>query len=260
MVEVSVLIPCKVGESRILNSIESIYDSRVNMEILVGINGQDSSLKKLLQNLEIKNLEIFQLSNQFNTSSILNFLLLESKGKYIARMDADDTSMPNRIIHQISVMNRNKKIAVLCGNSILNNGEIVKSGASNFISCTAVLKSNPIIHPTVMFKREMFDNIQKELKYNTWWNKSQDYELWTRLVRVYSFYYDQNPVLIYNSNFSIKNFTSQHFYFSVAKIKNLLWHIIRSRNCGCRKIEVLREILTLYRLITVYIKVVLRNA
>lgn len=259
MVEVSVLIPCNIGEIRVLNSVKSIYDPRVKMEILVGLNGQDSSLKKLLKNLPIKDLEVFELSTECNTSSILNFLVHRSKGKYIARMDADDISLPNRIVHQISVMNRNENIAVLCGNSFLSSGEIMKSSLSNFISCKDVLKSNPIIHPTVMFRREVFDSLEKELKYNSWWNRSQDYELWSRLVRVHVFYYDREPVLIYNANFNFKNFTSQHFYFSIAKIKNLFWHIRFARNCGCKKTEVLREILTLYRLLTVYIKVLFKN-
>jgi hypothetical protein len=110
-----------------------------------------------------------------------------------------------------------------------------------------------------MFRREAFNNLDEELRYNPWWNKSQDYELWTRLARERVIYYDRELVLIYNSSFDFKNFTYQHFYFSVAKIKNLFWHIILSRNCGCKKTYILGEFLTLYRLLSVYLKVLLKN-
>ena len=259
MVEVSVLIPCNVGDIRVLKSVKSIHDSRVNMEILVGINGPDSSLRELLKDLDINDLAVFELSTDCNVSDILNFLVHISKGKYLARMDADDTSLPNRIVHQISVMNNDKSITVLCGNALLSSGRIIKPLVSSFLLCPDVVKCNPIIHPTVMFRREAFNNLDEELRYNPWWNKSQDYELWTRLARERVIYYDRELVLIYNSSFDFKNFTYQHFYFSIAKIKNLFWHIILSRNCGCKKTYILGEFLTLYRLLSVYLKVLLKN-
>lgn len=259
MVEVSILIPCKVGDTRVLKSVKSIHDSRVKMEILVGINGADLPLRELLTGLGIKDLAVFELSTQWNTSDILNFLVHVSQGKYMARMDADDLALPNRISHQISIMNNNKNIAVLCGNALLSTGGVFKSVISGFIFCMDVIKYNPIIHPTVMFRRDAFDNLYAELRYNPFWKRSQDYELWTRIARKRLIYYDREPVLIYNSSFSFTNFTYQHFYFSIAKIKNLFWHLIFSRKCGCKKTYILREFLTLYRLLSIYVKVLWKN-
>jgi len=45
MIDVSVIIPCRIGETRVIDAIKSIYEQKISVEILVGIDGNDSNLK-----------------------------------------------------------------------------------------------------------------------------------------------------------------------------------------------------------------------
>jgi glycosyltransferase EpsE len=256
MPEVSVIIPCRVGENRILDAIKSIYDQHTKMEILVGIDGIDSNLKNKIENLKIDGLRVYEYAKPIGTTKILNDLIRESQGKYIARMDADDLSLPNRLMMQSSFMNSNPEVDLMCANAYKKDGTLLIKSESRYISVKDLLKGNPVIHPTVFLKSESFK--RNGFKYNEKWKRSQDYELWTRFVRNGSIYFSSDPVINYRYDFKIKNFSRQFFFFNIAFAKNLVWSIFRGRSNFHSK----DLILAFFKLITAplaYLKIVIWN-
>ncbi|CAA6819082.1 MAG: Glycosyl transferase family 2 [uncultured Sulfurovum sp.] len=126
----------------------------------------------------------------------LNEGILLAKGKYIARMDADDISLPSRLEEQVSFMGNNPEIGV-CGTAVLN----LSTGSSWILSSTdkmlksELLFSTVFAHPTVMMNKALL--LENQLFYNETFLQSQDFELWIRLADYTKFANLKIPLLRY---------------------------------------------------------------
>ncbi len=112
----------------------------------------------------------------------LNFGIKKAAGEYIARMDADDISMPDRFKKQIEYLRVHKDVDVVGAWFIKMNAdgtifEEPRLPESHEAICVNMIFENPICHPSVMFRREVFDggNGYKKVV-------AEDYDLWTRLA------------------------------------------------------------------------------
>lgn len=255
MVEISVLIPSKVGEHRLPAAIKSIYDKDLNIEILVGIDGSDSNLIKELNDLKIENLTVYEFNKDTGTTKILNELLLITQGEFIARMDADDLSLPKRLSTQINFMKENSDVSMICTNALGNSGTRMMKRARGFLDYKDFLNNNPVIHPTVMMRKS--DLTEGNYSYNNKWIKSQDYELWTRISRRRKIYYDSEPLVQYTKTFNLKGFSKQYFYFKIAQIKNLFWHLFK--NSSSSKLLAFRIFFVFLLMPIDYLKIVIWN-
>lgn len=130
----------------------------------------------------------------------LNKGLRIAKGKYIARMDADDISDLHRLQIQYEFMEENPDIAV-CGTG-RNNLNVDKQSRKTYntysksddIMSVFVLRS-AFTHPTVMFRRAIVD---EGFSYDESFICAQDYDLWERLFeRGYTFANIDIPLLNY---------------------------------------------------------------
>lgn len=255
MVEISVLIPSKVGEHRLPAAIKSIYDKDLNIEILVGIDGSDSNLIKELDNLKIEKLMVYQFNNDTGTTKILNKLLLITQGEFIARMDADDLSLPKRLSIQVNFMRENPEITIMCANALEKGGALMMKRARGFLDYKDFLNNNPVIHPTVMMRKSHLT--EGNYAYNNKWKKSQDFELWTRISRRKKIYYDSEPLIQYTKTFNLKGFSKQYFYFKIAQLKNLFWHLFK--NSSSSKLLVFRVFFVFLLMPIDYLKIVIWN-
>lgn len=112
----------------------------------------------------------------------LNYGLEMSRGEYIARMDSDDISHPDRLKRQVEFMVNNADVGVL-GTSydiIDEHGNFVRRiesiGQNNDIR-TSLTYRNPIAHPTVLAKRELLLSVGGYMG----GLHSEDYNLWCRI-------------------------------------------------------------------------------
>lgn len=114
----------------------------------------------------------------------LNKGLETSTGKYIARMDGDDFSHPDRFEREVSFLEANPDVMVVGGqmNIMDEDGRITSSrsyptgGLKLFLfSCAR----NPLAHPTTMMRREVVD---KGYRYDESLKMSEDLDFWLRLM------------------------------------------------------------------------------
>lgn len=113
----------------------------------------------------------------------LNEALKLAKGKYIARMDGDDVSHPDRFEKQMQFLENNQKFSWVGSNLILIDEKGERWGKRQYPQIPdekAFLKFSPYAHPTIMIHRE------KMLEYGGYKTgnspyRSEDYELFMRL-------------------------------------------------------------------------------
>jgi glycosyltransferase involved in cell wall biosynthesis len=229
----SVIIPVRNAQNTILKSLDSVLNQKyVNFEILIGIDkSHDSTVQLLDKYRSFPNIRIYEFYEPMGISAILNHLILHSRGDYIVRMDADDVMLENRMKLQFDFMEQNPFCGVLASRSITNKSSgTISKDESRQLFCADFLNINPISHPTVVFRRIIFD--KNHSYYNPLYKRSQDYELWIRLVRETNIFFLDIPAINYHSDVTLKKIILQFYYFSRVKYKNLLWHLF-IKKCDC---------------------------
>jgi glycosyltransferase involved in cell wall biosynthesis len=122
------------------------------------------------------------ISNKHDFINSLNIGLHMAKGKYIARMDADDIMFPHRLQTQLNFMESHPDIGV-CGSWVETFGKmngIIKRPVDHFDIVSDMLRTNPLIHPSVMIRRSMLH--QSGCFYKSGYPCAEDYKLWTDLA------------------------------------------------------------------------------
>ena len=125
----------------------------------------------------------------------LNYGLKVAKGEYIARMDGDDISLPNRFEKQIAFLDSNPDV-VLCGAAIkvIDSDRVIMYPESHDNIKLEFLTQNCIVHPSVMIRKSILDF--HSLTYDINKEPAEDYNLWVKLLN-YGKLYNIQEVLLY---------------------------------------------------------------
>lgn len=115
-------------------------------------------------------------------SKTLNRGLRMARGKYWARMDADDISLPRRLENQVTFLEKNSDVSVV-GTRAKTIG-LQKEQTWRYPTVDAEIRAemlfnSALVHSTVMLRRQRF--VRQGLGYALKVDRAQDYELWTRL-------------------------------------------------------------------------------
>ena len=183
---VSVLIPCYNCEEYVEEAVMSIVKQTYsNLEILVIDDGSTDNTGCILQELAKKDNRIKYIKNTTNLKLIktLNKGLDLCKGKYIARMDADDISLPERIEKQVIFLEKHSEIGIV-GTYIQIFG--VRKGVWRMDTSDKYIRAHlfcntSFAHPTVMIRTSVLrDNC---LYYKTEYPHAEDYKLWCDMAQ-----------------------------------------------------------------------------
>lgn len=184
---ISVLLPVRNGMPFIKEALASILNQNINNWELIVINdGSTDETSDWLNMQDDPRLRILDTGG-VGLVNALNFGLKYCRGEFIARMDADDVAEPNRFELQIACLSEDSSVGVVCTDiicideqgkkigeevSCYNSNEYIKKGLLYQI------KFKPIIHPSVIFRREALMGVHGYRSYSC----SEDRDLWLRLI------------------------------------------------------------------------------
>ncbi len=244
-------MPTLNAEKYLKTSIDSILSQTFkDFEfIIVDDNSSDNTLK-IINKYKDKRIKLVKGENK-GIAAALNLGIKIAKGKYIARMDADDISLPKRFEKQIDFMDKNVEFGI-CGTKVktLTNETIHKNWGSwlktnpKFID---ILQNCAFCHPTVMIRKSIIKKY--DLYYNEKIHYTEDQELWFRAIKITKFHNLEDQLLTYRlhkSNKSSKNYQQQEVYLKKIKTKSLEWLGLNQTNQKINiqeKIEQIKNIL-----------------
>lgn len=169
-------------------SVESILTQTYPLiELNIGVDGPvGNDLVEILKSYdEDDRVEVHWFKDNRGLAVVLNDLLEDSfkKGfQFIARMDADDISMPDRLEKQMASLESNKDIDVVGGaiEEIDEKGEsrnkVIVYPKSSEECWSFFSKRNPHAHPAVLFRKSFFD--KAGCLYRPEYRQNQDTMLW----------------------------------------------------------------------------------
>jgi len=182
--KVTVLMPVYNGEKYLKEAIDSILQQTfTNFELLIIEGGSKDNSLKIIQEYQDSRIRIvYQDKENPGLAAALNQGLENAKGEYIARMDCDDISYPERLQKQVNFMDANTKVGV-CGTWLIHLidgklGQVQKYPLSYDEIRVALFYATPFGHPSVIIKNSML--MENKLSYNTEFTYGEDYDLWNR--------------------------------------------------------------------------------
>lgn len=181
---VTVLMPVYNGEKYLAEAIDSILQQTLSDFVLLIIEGgsKDNSLKIIQEYQDPRIRIIHQDKEKPGVSAAANQGFENAKGKYIARMDCDDVSHPERLQKQVNFMDANSDVGV-CGTWIIKQnegklGKVIKFPLTFDEIRATLFYVTPFAQPSVMIRRSMLQ--ENNLLYSTEFIYGEDFDLWIR--------------------------------------------------------------------------------
>jgi glycosyltransferase involved in cell wall biosynthesis len=179
---VSALIAVHNDAAHIRAAIDSVLQQTFDdLELVVVDDASSDETPTLLEGATV-----LRNDEQLGLAGSLNRGLEHVTGRYVARLDSDDVARPHWIARLLARMQAEPRAAVV-GSGIV---ELVegREGATHRLPAGAVplrwhaLFSSPFFHSTVLIDKHVLD--ANQLRYDTRFEESEDYDLWARLLRV----------------------------------------------------------------------------
>lgn len=173
---VSVILPVHNGAKWLATALRSLNVSTFPVEVIVIDDGSNDASASIAA----ADSRVTLLSSKCNLGIVasLNRGLDVARGTYIARMDADDICMPNRLARQLSFLRQSG--IDLCGSWFVEFGQglsrVVRWPHHEIALKASMLFQNTICHPTVMARREVFECYRYREEYLL----AEDYDLFAR--------------------------------------------------------------------------------
>ena len=187
--KVTVLMSVYNGSEYLREAIESILSQTLmSLEFVIVDDSSTDGTWDILTEYADRDQRIALVRNRKNLglSQSLNKGLVLAHGNYIARQDADDVSMPERLAAQVGYFEQQPRVGLLgTANYVINSRGQQRAVHRHPETDTEIrwqmLFHNAFCHSSVMFRRELLNG--ESLFYKDNLPCSQDYELWSRMLQ-----------------------------------------------------------------------------
>ncbi len=169
-------------------AIESIlHQTYNNFEFLILIEyDSNPELIRIVSEYAKKDerIRVFYNGRKLGFPQTLNFGIKNANGNLIARMDADDISLKNRLKIQKEYMDSHPDVVLVSGNMLFINeaNKIIKNNYSynNINECVnkLMMYGNVVVHPCTMYRKKSIVSIGGYRNLDT----AEDYDLWVRIL------------------------------------------------------------------------------
>lgn len=185
--KVSVVMTVYNGKKYIREAIDSILAQTFTaFEFIIVDDASTDETWTILNSVNDPRLRLVRNNRNIGIYKSANNGLSLSKGEYIARMDADDVSLPERLARQVDFLETHPEIGVLGTGVHLIDGSGCTSHTLQLPTQHGLLRwylcfYNPIAHSTVMMRRKIIEQVGG---YSPYMVLAGDYDLWCRLSYV----------------------------------------------------------------------------
>lgn len=186
--KVSVIMSVYNGGRYLRKAIDSILNQTFqDFEFIIIDDASTDSTSDMLSQYRDDRIRVYRNPHQMGVYKSVNFGLKRALGEYIARMDADDISLPQRLERQKKFLDENHNYALVGSRFYImdESGQILaeeKLPLTNEEIQKRLLVGNCFGQGTVMFRR---DCVEKLGFYNEQFKYAADYDLWLRMSEQY---------------------------------------------------------------------------
>ncbi|MGL5889455.1 MAG: glycosyltransferase [Bacteroidia bacterium] len=184
---ITVLLPVYNAAGFIAQTIESILSQTfTDFELLLINDGSSDESVKIIEQFSDPRIRLIHNEQNLGLIETLNRGAASARGKYIARIDADDMALPQRLEKQVAFLEQNPGIQVVAAfaDFINTDGDVTGSWSTDRTADTEAAirammpQTNCIAHPAVMIRTETL----RSFLYSKAQKGAEDYDLWLRML------------------------------------------------------------------------------
>lgn len=222
--KISVIMSVYNSEKYLYDSINSILIQTMNdFEFIILNDASTDNSKKIIESFNDRRIKHINNAHNRGLTKSLNVCIKLAKGEYIARMDADDISLPIRFEKQVKILDGDPSIGVCSSNALTidSSGNIISKPwwqKDNLPIEWKILWGNPIAHPSVIIRKEIL--IKNNLLYDETLKTAQDYDLWTKLILLTKFSIIDSVLLYYRVSLNSMYHSNQNLALNNSLISN----------------------------------------
>ncbi len=181
--QISILMPAYNAGKYLQEAIDSMLNQTfTNFELLILDDCSTDNTNDIVQSYNDSRIQYIRQEKNIGLANNLNVGLKLAQGKYIARMDGDDISLPERLQVQYEFLESHPDIDLCsCGLEMFgkDNQVWIRERDPEQVKITMMFYS-PVLHATSVWRRESFE------KHNLYYNQdtfpAEDYDLWSRAI------------------------------------------------------------------------------
>lgn len=183
---ISVLMSVYNGERFLADAVDSILGQSVgDFEFLIVDDGSTDGTAAILRGYDDPRIRLITNPRNLGLTRSLNIGLAAARGRFIARMDADDIAVPDRFARQLAFFEANPRVVLVgSGHARLDDDARTLAWATRALRPVEVrwlsFFWSPLLHPSAMFRAGAIH--RAGLRYDERLATSQDYDLWTRML------------------------------------------------------------------------------
>ena len=220
--KVSVVMPVHNGERYLRQAMDSIIgQSYKHFEFLIVDDGSVDGTRAILEGYNDSRIKIIRNNKSEGLTKALNKGIRMASGKYVARQDADDISLPRRFEMQVIFLEKHPDYGMV-GSSYFQIDENAKILSQiNVLSedtqiRESIMAQNCFAHGSVMMRKDTFEEVGS---YDERFKFAQDYDLWLRIIQTFKVANIRRPLYCWRfTKYSIShtNQNEQRYYASLA--------------------------------------------
>ena len=223
MSKISIIMGIYNCQDTLTTAIKSIITQTFSdWELIMCDDGSTDDTYDIAKEFASKYNNIILIKNTKNSGLAysLNKCLEIATGEYIARMDADDISLPQRFELQVEFLDKNKKFDVV-GSSVILYDDRGEHAVRKMIVCPEkkdLVKSVPHIHPTIMIRKNTLSQLNG-YTVSSRTKRCEDADLWYRFYsHGFKGYNIEIPLLKYHE--SILDYKKRNTKVALNGMKN----------------------------------------
>ena len=180
---VSVLMPVYKTAPYLREALDSILaQTFTDFELIVLDDCSPDNAERVLDEYEDSRIVRYKGERNQGLANVLNIGIEMARGQYIARMDSDDISRPNRLRVQVDFLESHPEIDLCsCGMQLFGDRQEVwiRESDPEKVKIIALLFS-PVLHASSVWRKDVFES--HDLRFRQEMVPSEDYDLWTRAL------------------------------------------------------------------------------
>lgn len=207
MPKLTVLMPVyNARENFLRQSIESVFNQTFeDYEFLIIDDKSQNDSRDIVLSYRDKPIRFVQNKENLGQMQTLNIGIGLSCGKYIARMDQDDISLPERFEKEVKIMDKFEDIGLVYSDSFIIDGVGARKKKTLFgyvkpyrsFVFDKLLERNFIIGNTVVIRKRIFEDIGL---FNPTYPIGAEYDLFLRLAQRYKIDFINEPLAEYRAH------------------------------------------------------------
>ncbi len=189
MAKISALLPLyNTKEKYLRECIESVLNQTfTDFELIIVDDGSTNNTEEVVKSYSDNRIRYYKNEKNTGITNVRNKLLKLAKGDYIAIIDHDDMSVPERFEKEYNFLEEHPDISLVSGWTRLFKNDVVNPEKDKiwkrkpFPKYMDFIRRCEILHPACMWRRADFEKY--DLKYEEGYFGGQDYALFSKVVR-----------------------------------------------------------------------------